>query len=94
MSLPTLNLTNQYGETSENVVVGGDAAQAYPVAAVAATDPAAAANAVTIALSTSNTYTDAAVNTAVNAALVTVIADINALKDAINALRTALLSDT
>lgn len=35
--------------------------------------------AVTIALSTSNTYTDAAVNAAVNAALASVVADINAL---------------
>lgn len=48
------------------------------------------ATAITIALSTSNTYTDAAVNAAVNGALVTVVADINAAIAQINAILAAL----
>lgn len=50
--------------------------------------------AVTIALSTSNTYSDSAVNTAVNAALVTVVADMQTQLTAINAMLAALKAIT
>lgn len=43
-----------------------------------------------IALSTANTYTDAAVNAAVNTAIATINADLADLTDKLNAMRTAL----
>lgn len=49
-----------------------------------------AAGAVTIALSTSNTYSDAAVNTAVNTALASVVTELNAAITAVNAILAAL----
>lgn len=58
-----------------------------PAADVVATTTAGA---VTIALSTANTYTDAAVNTAVNTALASLITDINADRTTINQILTAL----
>lgn len=45
---------------------------------------------ITIALSTSNTYSDAAVNTAVNAALTTAVADLQAQLTQMNAILSAL----
>lgn len=47
-------------------------------------------SAITIALSTSDTYSDAAVNNAVNAALVTAVADMQLLVTKVNALLAAL----
>ena len=47
-------------------------------------------SAITIALSTSNTYTDAAVNTAVNTALASAVADMQLLVTKVNALLAAL----
>lgn len=90
MTLSKLNLTNQFGETSENYVISGDAA--YPVAAVTAVAAESTAGAVTIALSTSNTYTDAAVNAAVNTALASVVSELNTAITKINELLTALKS--
>jgi hypothetical protein len=60
---------------------------ATPAADVADNSPAGA---ITIALSTSDTYTDSAVNSAVNAALSTVRTDINADRTQINAILAAL----
>lgn len=49
-----------------------------------------AATAITIALSTGDVYTDDAVNTAVNAALVTAVSEINAVITKANAILAAL----
>lgn len=57
---------------------------------VTALSAEAAASAITIALSTSNTYTDAAVNSAVNTALGTVVTQLNTLITQANALLAAL----
>ncbi len=57
---------------------------------VTAISAEALATAITIALSTSDTYSDAAVNAAVNGALVTVVADVNAAIAQINAILAAL----
>lgn len=62
----------------------------HAVAPAAHIANASAASPITIALSTSDTYSDSAVNTAVNAALVTAVADINALETKINAILAAL----
>lgn len=79
---------------SEWIVVGGTATPPYylkqsaRVAAVTAPSGTSIAG-TTIALSTSNTYTDAAVNTAVNAAIVTLKSQINnAFTDEINKITT------
>lgn len=118
----TIFLENQFGEKTENWIIGGTnpvgttpvaahtvvmnntgssalpsgvavqaVANALPAkAGVTAISAEAVATAITIALSTSDTYTDAAVNSAVNGALVTVVADINAAIAQINAILAAL----
>jgi hypothetical protein len=64
-----------------------------PNAAVAAITPLATpVSPITIALSTSNTYTDAAVNAAVNAALASAVADLQAQLTQMNAILAALQS--
>ena len=62
----------------------------HAIAAAAHVANTSPADAVTIALSTSDTYSDAAVNTAVNAALASVITDINAANTKINAILASL----
>lgn len=70
-------------ELASAVDAGGNPQAAHVANATAAT-------AITIALSTTDTYTDSAVNTAVNTALITAVTDINALEVKINAILAAL----
>lgn len=85
-------LMNNTGASAQPAAVAVQAvSNALPAkAGVTAISAEAAATAITIALSTSNTYSDAAVNSAVNAALVTAVADINAAITQINAILAAL----
>lgn len=71
----------------KEVAAAIDASGSGPAADVVAQSNASA---VTVTLSTSDTYTDAAVRAAVNAALVSVIADINADRAKISEILTKL----
>jgi hypothetical protein len=83
------NLTGSTANPSANTIQA--VANKLPAkAGITAISAEAAATAITIALSTSNTYSDAAVNSAVNAALVTVVADINAAITQMNAILAAM----
>ncbi len=119
MLLPTLNVVNQFGETSigkvlpssdlplgqpvadgsiiSNISGGSAAPSANTLLAISDKLPAKTGvtaiaalstpvSAITITLSTSNTYSDAAVKAAVDAALVTVVADLQAQLTQMNAI--------
>lgn len=97
MSLPKIIVKNQFGEEAADTIIGGlqSLSTALPAKSeVVAITAEAAATAITIALATSNTYSDAAVNAAVNAALVTVVAKLNAIITQANSLLAALQQTT
>lgn len=82
MSNPQVQGQNQFGEAIILTLLQTPnslqaLANAFPPKAGVTSIPALGT--VTIALSTSNTYTDAAVNVAVNAALATIVSKLNAV---------------
>jgi hypothetical protein len=100
MGQPTILFKNQFGEETKGALIATPASlqslsTAMPAKAeVTALSAESASGAVTIALSTSNTYTDAAVNAAVNTALASVVTQLNAIITQANALLAALKATT